>query len=66
MIDLGKLKPMDRRVFLKRGFRSGPSSSSLPLLKDIAWGGLAAPAGAGTPPCFSKEELRSSSKAASE
>ena len=32
MIDLGKLKPMDRRVFLKRGFRSGAVLVSLPLL----------------------------------
>jgi len=57
MIDLGKLKPMDRRVFLKRGFRSGAVLVSLPLLKDMAWAGLAAPAGADAAPFLSKEEM---------
>jgi hypothetical protein len=36
MIDPGKLDPMERRVFLKRGIRSGAVLVSLPLLKNMA------------------------------
>jgi TldD protein len=38
MIDLNKLKPIDRRNFLKRGIQSGAVLVSLPIWNSLAWG----------------------------
>src|SRR5512139_420434 len=38
MVDLNKLKPVDRRNFLKRGIQSGLVLVALPLWKNTAWG----------------------------
>jgi TldD protein len=42
MIDLKKLKPVDRRKFLKRGIQSGLVLVALPLWKHTPWGDPAA------------------------
>jgi TldD protein len=38
MVDLNKLKPIDRRNFLKRGIQSGAVLVSLPIWNNLAWG----------------------------
>lgn len=58
MIDLGKLKSMDRRDFLRKGIRSGAVLVSLPLWADRAWARAGRPPGAAAEAAFlPKEEL---------
>ncbi|MCX6563581.1 MAG: TldD/PmbA family protein [Candidatus Aminicenantes bacterium] len=58
MVDLNKLKPMDRRNFLKRGIQSGAVLVSLPLWKNMAWGDPAALLDGDAAAFLSKEDLR--------
>ena len=60
MADLIKLKPVDRRNFLKRGIQSGLVLVALPLWKHTAWGDPAILLGGqGAAAAFlSKEDLR--------
>ena len=59
MVDLSKLKFMDRRDFLKRGIQSGAVLVSLPLWKAGSWGDPANRSGGDAGAAFlSKEDLR--------
>jgi TldD protein len=59
MVDLKKLKPMDRRDFLKRGIESGAFLVSLPLWLNTACGRSGAVVDADAGAAFlSKEDLR--------
>jgi TldD protein len=59
MIDLKKLKPMDRRAFLKRGVESGAVLVSLPLWFETACRRSGTPAGSAAAAAeLSEEDLR--------
>jgi TldD protein len=58
MVDLKKLKPMDRRAFLKRGIGSGAVLISLPLWLQTACGRSGAPPGGVAAAPLSNEDLR--------